>query len=138
MAGLRTLIYARSQILRSSGTGLFLTLATLLLYMEQLPMGQFEARAVAIAILTLGSLFIVWAELAGEEAWWRISIPKSRRLWFILIAIIGCLLAVLYVPVLSDLLHLRPFAPLLWLKILLIGLASVVWRALGAPRRTVR
>src|SRR5262249_43383619 len=62
-------------------SGLVMTVAATLLFFSYQSHGIAYARGVALATLIVSSLLLVFAELAGDAPWWKMSLPRPRRFW---------------------------------------------------------
>jgi len=126
-----TSLMPRREALRSILTGALLASATLLLYGTFLRLGEDAARGIALAALVPGTLWIAWAERAGEQSWAAAGIPRTARFWMIVIPVAGSLPVLLAIPSTAAILHARLPAPGQWAIALGAASAAVAWRAWG-------
>lgn len=123
---------------RSVVTGVLLTLGCLWLYQRHLDGGVEHARALGVATLLLGGLYLVWAERAMDEPWHRVPWPTARRFWWVYGLALLSLPMFLMTPTLARALHLSPPTAGEWLTCLAVATAAVAWRALGTRRARSR
>jgi len=121
--------------LRSATCGGLLAIGSLAAFLYYLPDGEPHARSVAMVTAVLGSVLLIFAELAGDLPWWRTLMPQDARFWTVCVAAAAT-------PFLFA--YLAPFAALLgltvpdrhaWAVALAIAGVAVGWRALGWPAR---
>ncbi|HJU28156.1 MAG TPA: cation-transporting P-type ATPase, partial [Candidatus Binataceae bacterium] len=74
-------IIAPGAALRSALSGAILTAAAFALFVIRLHVNEAYARGAAIALVVVGSIFLVWAELANNRPWLRVPFPRSWRFW---------------------------------------------------------
>jgi Ca2+-transporting ATPase len=121
---------------RSALCGAILTAGALALYAARLSLGESYARGAAMALVVVGSLLLVWVELAGERPWWRVPIPRTWRFWSVLIATAASLPMLMTVAPLAALLSIAPISATDWVLVGLLPLAAIGWRAFGARTTT--
>jgi hypothetical protein len=124
----------RREAVRSILTGALLASLTLLLYGIFLPLGEDAARGIALAALVPGTLWIAWAERAGERSWAAAGVPRTARFWMIVIPVAASLPVLLAIPSTAAILHARLPAPGQWAIALGAATTAVVWRAWGTTR----
>lgn len=93
------------------------------------------ARAVALTTVMSGGLALVWAERAGDRAWWRVPRPRERRFWLVTGAVALAIPLLFAVPPLAALVRVAPLSAGPLLLAIGLGVAAIAWRAPGAPRR---
>jgi P-type Ca2+ transporter type 2C len=129
-------IFAWRGAMRSAVAGALLAAAALALYVMRLDAGADYARAVAMTAAIAGSLALVWAEMAGERAWWRVAVPATVRFW----SVIGCVAAtvplVMALPSVGRLLMVAPIGGYDFALAVAAALAAVAWRAPGAAAQS--
>jgi len=123
-----------NQALRSALSGVLLAAAALTLYTLRLDHGVAEARAIALAVAWAGSLFLIWAELAGEQAWWRVTLPRSTRFWIVIAVVAVSLPTMMAVPALSAILGIRTIPASGWIIAAIAAFACIAWRTVKPPR----
>ena len=126
----------RREAVRSIVTGALLAGIVLLLYWTFLRLGEDSARGIALAALVPGTLWIAWAERAGERSWGAAGIPKTGRFWFVVLPVALSIPVLLAIPSTAGILHARFPAPGQWAIALAAAAAAVVWRAFGSARPT--
>jgi P-type Ca2+ transporter type 2C len=114
-------------------SGLLLTLATLAVYVLRLPRGVPAARGAALTTLILGSVGLVFAERAQGRPWSTLAVPRNARFWLIMPVVVASVPAALYVPSLARLLQVSAIGVNDALLAVVLGIASVGWRAFGTP-----
>ncbi len=124
-------ILAGAAVWRSALCGVLLALGALLIYLGLLARGEAYARSAAMAAAIIGSLLLIWAELAEDRPWWRVRPPRDVRFWTV------CLLAGLSLPAfmkagrLAALLGLAPISARHWGYAAAVALLATGWRAPG-------
>jgi Ca2+-transporting ATPase len=127
----------RREAVRSIVTGALLAALVLLLYAAFLRLGEDAARGIALAALVPGTLWIAWAERAGERSWAAAGIPRTARFWLIVLPVALSLPVLLAIPSTAAILHAHFPTPGQWALGLAAAAAAVVWRAWGTrDRRT--
>ena len=115
-------------MIRSSLSGALLAAASLGIYWTQWQSGEGQARALALIALVAGYQVLVFAERLALPTRAMSVLPRTRVFWVAWCATTLSLMALLYVPVLSDLFKIvRPAAGPAFAAIL-IGMLSVGWR----------
>jgi len=99
--------------LRSAICGALLAIGALGAFAYYLPHGEPYARSSAMVTAVIGSVLLIFAELAGERPWWKSAFPRDARFWMVCMAAAATPLLFAYVPLFA--------APL--------GLAAPPWRA---------
>jgi P-type Ca2+ transporter type 2C len=125
-------LLGRAQIMRSAFSGLLLTVAVLSEYVSRLDRGEPYARATAMVVLVLGSLFLMWAELAGDRPWWKTPLPTRAGFWVVSLLVAASLPVFMAVGPLARLLQIALIAPRDWAIAGLLAIVPVVWRIAGA------
>jgi len=120
-------IMALDAILRPALSGAILTVGGFLLFVTHLEAGEAYARGAAIALVIVGSLFLVWAEFA-RAAWWRALWPRSLQFWAVCVGALVSLMAAMWIPAVAALVQIAPIFGADWLVLIGISIASVIWR----------
>jgi Ca2+-transporting ATPase len=104
-------------------------IATFLLFIFAVKSGrsEYEARSFAFAALVLGNLMLIVINMSWKRNLYRIVISANKVFFMIFIGTIACLLAVIYVPFLSQLFHLAPLHPQDIALIVASVFVSLVW-----------
>ena len=121
----------RPQIIRSAFSGALLMAATLAEYAACLYRGEPYARAAAMVVLILGSLFLMWAELAGNRPWWRTPLPARASFWTVSVLVAASLPIFMALGPIATLLQIAPIAPRDWAIAALLAVVPVIWRVAG-------
>jgi P-type Ca2+ transporter type 2C len=121
----------RAQVLRSAFSGALLTVATLVEYAARLDRGETYARAAAMVVVILGSLFLMWAELAGDRPWWRTPLPSRASFWIVSVLVAASLPIFMALGPIATLLQIAPIAPRDWAIAGLLAVIPVMWRVAG-------
>jgi len=121
-------IIALDAILRPALSGAILTVGAFLLFVTHLDAGEAYARGVAIALVIVGSLFLVWTEFASAP-WWRALLPRSLRFWAVCVGASVTLMVGMLVPEIAALVQIAPISLADWGAVTGISVASVIWRA---------
>jgi hypothetical protein len=108
-----------------------LTACALGLYGARLYRGEDYARGAAMALVVIGSLILVWAEIAGERRWWRIPVPRTLRFWLVTVAVAASLPIFMNLAPLAALLGIAPISGSDWILVTALAIAAVAWRAPG-------
>ena len=124
------LVVARAA-LRSVLCGALLAAGALAIYATRLSGGGPYARGVAMAVVVGGSLAMVWAELAGAEPWWRVSVPRAFRFWVVIAVVAASVPICMTVPMLAGVLEMRLIDPRDWLLAAALVIVATGWRAFG-------
>jgi Ca2+-transporting ATPase len=122
-----TSIIALGTILRPALSGAILTAGAFLLFVTHLHLGEAYARGVAIALVIVGSLFLVWAEFAGASPW----LPRSLRFWMVCVGALASIAAAMWIPKLGALVQIAPISLMDWGIVATIAAASAIWRTQG-------
>lgn len=112
-------------------TGLLLSSAVLLTYWTSLIEGQVHARSAALAVLILGSLWLIVAERAGSQPWSTLSWPTTLRFWIVGGLVLMSLPVFMETPAIAAALQIGGLSLREWLLAGLLATASVSWRAFG-------
>jgi Ca2+-transporting ATPase len=121
----------RRDAVRSIATGALLASIVLLLYATFLQLGEDAARGIALAALVPGTLWIAWAERAGERSWKAAGIPRTGRFWLVVLPVALSIPVLLAIPSTAGILHARFPAPGQWAIALGAATVAVIWRAPG-------
>ena len=127
-------IVERPAAVRAALSGALLTAMALALFALRIRDGENYARAVAMVVAVVGSLFLVWAEYAGNRRWWRVRAPQQWRFWVVIFAVAASLPLFMLTPALATLLMICPIAPGDWAIAILAAAVAVGWRAFGSAR----
>ena len=123
-------IIAPGAILGPALSSAILTMGAFLLFITHLEAGEAYARGVAIALVIVGSLLLVWAEIAGAP-WWRAPLPRSLRFWAVCGGGLVSLMAAMWIPEIAALVQIAPISLADWGVLIGISVASVIWRTVG-------
>ncbi|MHB8381405.1 MAG: cation-translocating P-type ATPase [Candidatus Binataceae bacterium] len=123
----------RSSAIRAAIAGVLLAGGAMGLFALRIPAGENYARTVAMVVIVAGSLMLVIAEMAGAQPWSHLQAPRSLRFWCVMLTVAASLPAFIYIRPIASLLMLRSIAPADWAIALIVAVAAVGWRALGAP-----
>jgi Ca2+-transporting ATPase len=118
-------------VILSALTGLLLTAAVFGFYALQLPRGEETARSAGLAVLILGILLLTWSERAGDKAWWKMPLPRTRRFWMVWLLVASSLPVILELPTLASIFRVEPLPLKDWGRAALLALAATGWRAFG-------
>jgi Ca2+-transporting ATPase len=127
----RAPLIGRTRVLRSACSGALLALATLILYASRLSRGVPYARAAAMVVIVLGSLFLMWAEVASDRAWWKTAPPARASFWIVSSLVAASLPVFMTFGPAASLLQIAPIAPRDWAIAAALSIVSVIWRAAG-------
>ncbi|HVB81438.1 MAG TPA: cation-transporting P-type ATPase [Candidatus Binataceae bacterium] len=125
-------LISRARLIRSALSGALLTVAALAWYAARLDRGEPYARAGAMVVVILGSLFLMWAELAGDRPWWRTPLPARASFWMVSVLVAASLPLFMALGPVAALLQIAPIAPRDWAIAGLLAVAPVLWRVAGA------
>jgi Ca2+-transporting ATPase len=124
-------LIGRARTIRSALSGVLLTAAALAVYAARLDHGESYARGAAMAVIVLGSLLLMWAELAGDRPWWRTPPPARVVFWVVSVLVAAGLPLFTMVGPLAALLRIEPITPGDWAIAGLLAILPVLWRAAG-------
>ncbi|HVA41641.1 MAG TPA: HAD-IC family P-type ATPase, partial [Candidatus Binataceae bacterium] len=127
----RAPLIGRAQFARSAFSGALLTVAVLAEYASRLDRGEPYARAAAMVVVILGSLFLMWAELAGDRPWWRTPLPTRAGFWIVSLLVAASLPIFMALGPIAALLQIAPIAPRDWAKAAALAMVPVLWRVAG-------
>ncbi len=86
-----------------------------------------QARALAFATLVVANLALIFSNRSRTQSLWRTLRVPNLTLWIVAGVTLGMLMLTLYLPGLSQVLHLAPL-PVSWLALAFgAGLAPVFW-----------
>jgi Ca2+-transporting ATPase len=122
----------RREATRSVVTGALLAGLVRLLYAAFGRFGEEAARGIALAALVPGTLWIAWAERAGERPWTAAGIPNTARFWLVVLPVASSLPVLLAIPSTAAILHARFPTPGQWALGLTAAAVPVLWRARGS------
>ncbi len=124
-------LIGHARIVRSALCGALLTGVTLAMYAARLGDGESYARAAAMAVVVLGSLALMWAELSGDRPWWRTPAPSRAAFWIILVAVAASLPVFMWTASIAALLQIELIRPADWVIAGLLALVPALWRLAG-------
>jgi Ca2+-transporting ATPase len=136
----RAPLIGRAQVMRSAFSGALMTAAALMAFAARLDRGEPYARADAMVVVILGSLFLMWAELAGDRPWWKTPLPRRASFWIVSVLVAASLPVFMALGPVATLLRITPIAPRDWAIAALLAVVPVMWRAAGTgipPARPV-
>ena len=118
-----------SDVIRSLAQGVSLFSGVLVLYLLGLSYGVpvEQARGTAYAALFIGQIVMVLAERSPTEPIWRMGLTENPVLPAVLIATIGILIAVFYVPPLASLLRIAPLSLDQWGLAAGVAATTTLW-----------
>jgi len=125
-------LIGRAQVMRSAFSGALLTVAALAEYAMGLDRGESYARATAMVVIVLGSLFLMWAELAGDRPWWRTPLPARASFWIVSVLVAASLPIFMASGPIAALLQIAPIAARDWALAAALAVVPVLWRVGGA------
>ncbi len=125
-------LIGRAQVMRSAFSGALLTVAALAEYAMGLDRGESYARATAMVVVVLGSLFLMWAELAGDRPWWRTPLPARASFWIVSVLVAASLPIFMASGPIAALLQIAPIAARDWVLAAALAVVPVLWRVGGA------
>lgn len=109
--------------------GFGVLLATFILFMYIIKTGhsELEARSFAFVSLVLSNILLIIINLSWSKNLYRIILTANKALYIVSAGAVGCLVAVLYIPILASLFHLEPLHLIDLFFVSLVVLISVVW-----------
>jgi Ca2+-transporting ATPase len=122
-------IFSKKTILINLLQGLGILTTTFILYMVVIRSGkgELEARSFAFTSLVLANLLLIIVNLSWKKTFHEILLTANKTLFIVLGGAISCLLAVLYIPFLSNLFHLAPLRIFDFLLIIIVAIISLFW-----------
>jgi hypothetical protein len=120
---------------RSALSGALLALGSLAIYNAYLPSGQPDARGVAMVTAIVGSILLIFAELAGDRPWWGSPLPRDVRTWSIILLVAATPMVFTSVAGLARLLELGVLSWRAWVVAIGVAAAAVGWRSVGSRSR---
>jgi P-type Ca2+ transporter type 2C len=124
-------LIGRAQVMRSAFSGALLMVAALAEYATRLDRGEPYARAAAMVVVILGSLFLMWAELAGDRPWWRTPLPTRASFWIVSVLVAASLPIFMVFGPVAALLQIAPIAARDWAIAAALAVVPVLWRVAG-------
>jgi Ca2+-transporting ATPase len=114
---------------RPASLGLTLAAAVIGVYLAALGRGWpvEQARALGFVTLLTGQLLLLFVERSPQRPLWRARLPLTRTLAWITVALLGAILAAVYLPPLAALLKLDPFPATAWLAVAALAAAATLW-----------
>jgi Ca2+-transporting ATPase len=116
---------------RSAICGALLAVGALAIYFTYLPNGEPHARGVAMVTSVIGSVLLIFAELAGERRWWNFPLPRDARTWSIVVLVSATAILFTSISSFARLLEITAVSWRAWLAAIVIAFAAVGWRAMG-------
>ncbi|HYA35144.1 MAG TPA: hypothetical protein VEF03_05965, partial [Candidatus Binataceae bacterium] len=96
-----------------------------------LPSGDAYARGAGIAVVTMGSIPLMWSEIAGERAWWKARAAGRFRILAISVVIAASVAAIMYVPSFASMFSIEPIGARDWIAVATVIVLATGWRAPG-------
>ncbi len=124
-------ILAGGTVWRSMICGALLAAGALALHVGLLGRGEVYARSAGMAVAIMGSLLLVWCELAVDRPWWGVSPPHDLRFWTICVLVGLSLPTFMNVGALAGLIGLAPISARHWGYACAVTLLATAWRAAG-------
>lgn len=130
---LKTPMFTKRTILVSVIQGLGILIASFGLFWYSIDAGMSDeaARAIAFATLVLASVMLITVNLSWEKFAFQSLRTKNTALRIMLAASALMLLAILYVPFLTDIFHLAPLRTKDLFMVILVAFASLLWFEIG-------
>ncbi len=125
-------LIGRARIIRSAISGALLTAAALTVYAARLDRGAPYARGAAMVVVILGSLFLMWAEVAGDRPWWKAPLPARVSFWTVSVLVAASLPIFMALHPIAALLQIAPISARDWTMAGLLAVVPVIWRVAGA------
>lgn len=122
-------------LVRSSVSGLLLTVGVLLIYAVRVGHGAEHARAIALATLILGYQILVLVERASSAEKAGRLFPLSIRFWVVWGAAALSLPILMYLPATAALMSIAPLGSIEWLGAAGVAALAVGWRLVPARPR---
>jgi len=119
-------------VVRSSVSGLLLTLGVLLIYAVRVGHGAEHARAIGLATLILGYQILVVVERSGSSEKTGALLPRSIRFWLVWAAAAVSLPILMYLPATAALMSISPLGHVEWLAAAGVAAIAVGWRVIAA------
>ena len=85
----------------------------------------------------IGSIVLIFAELAGDRSWWTSPFPRDLRTWSVIVFVAATLCFFTEVPQLSRLFEIQVPGWRIWIVATLVAVAAVGWRAFWPHRDQV-
>lgn len=122
-------IFNKKNVLISLLQGFGILLTTFLLFWYAIKTGKTEeeARSFAFASLVLSNILLIIVNLSWRKNIHKTLLSGSKILFVVTGGAIICLLAVLYIPFLSDLFHMAPISLGEFSIIIAVSFASLLW-----------
>ena len=132
----RAPLLGRPQLTRSLLSGGLLAAAVLIEYGLRLDQGQAYARAAAMVVIILGTLWLMWAEFAGDRPWWKTPAPNRAGFWIVTMLVAASLPIFMTFRPIAGLLQIEPITLGDWLIAGALAFVPVVWRMAGTGVRS--
>lgn len=122
-------IFNFQTVLISIIQGLGVLIATFILFVLAIKFGKSEqeARSFAFASLVLSNLMLIAVNLSWSNNIYHIFRSANKILFIIFASALSCLLAVLYIPFLSNLFHMAPLGLGDFVIIVAVSFISLAW-----------
>lgn len=127
----RAPLLGRMPMLCSALSGVLLAAVALAAYAVRLDRGEAYARGLGMTVVVIGSLVLVWADLAGERPWWRVRPPARWAFWLITLSVALSVPLFMMWGAVADLLHIAPISAGDWGMAIALALVPAVWRIAG-------
>jgi Ca2+-transporting ATPase len=122
-------LFGRRIFLISLWQGVFVLLASLLVLSYALLHGASDevARTLTFSTLVIGNLGLILVNRSWRHSVLKTSSKYNPALWWVIVGALAFLLLALSLPILREVFHFAPIAPLQFLYCVVAGLVSVVW-----------
>jgi P-type Ca2+ transporter type 2C len=114
--------------LRPAISGALLTATAFVLFVIRLAINEEYARAVAIALVIVGSLLLVGVEFAADLPLGRVGFPHFWRPWIVGLGALASIAAAMWIPGIAALVRIAPISIKDWGLVAVLAIASVIWR----------
>jgi Ca2+-transporting ATPase len=128
-------LLGRRRVMRSAVSGMLLAAVALAAYAARLDHGEDYARGLAMTVVVMGSLVLVWAELAGERPWWRVRPPARLTFWLITLLVALSIPLFMMSGAAAGLLRIAPITAGDWGIALGLAIVPALWRISGLDGR---
>jgi Ca2+-transporting ATPase len=109
------------------GLGVLIATFVLYIFIIKSGRGEIEARSFAFASLVLANILLIIVNLSWSKNIHHILLSANKVLFSVIIGAVFCLIAVLYIPFLSNLFHLKPLHLNDFLIIGVVVFISLAW-----------
>jgi Ca2+-transporting ATPase len=122
----------RAAMLRSALSGGVLAVASFGMYWWQWqPLGEAQARALALIVLLSGYQILMFAERLALPALAVAPIPRTRVFWTVWFASALSMVVILYIPAAAQMFRIDPPAGMPVFAAVVLGVLAVGWRLLA-------